>query len=248
MPGTGKVTDRSTSGSRKPRSYRCRRKFDRVYQFEVALRRIEPRIWRRMQVPDRYSFWDLHCAITDCFGWLDCHLHQFTVRWPESGETDIIGIPDDEGFEDGPETLPGWRLCIAEYFSMENRSCEYEYDFGDCWRHSVVLEAILPREDGVGYPRCVGGERACPPEDVGGEGGYRQFLKAVSYHNAAGHDEMLEWCGGWFDPEWFDPGLVRFGNPDARWRVVFRDGPAPNGMRTVQYHRMRRHPETEEAG
>jgi len=225
--------------SRKPRSYCCRKKFDTVYQFEIALQEITPTIWRRIQVPDRYSFWDLHCAITDVFGWLDYHLHQFTIRWPEGEETDYIGIPNEDRFEGDPETLPGWNLSIAEYFSMENTACDYEYDFGDGWRHSVVLEKILPREEGVSYPRCVGGERACPPEDVGGEPGYKRFLKAISYHNAADHDRLLEWCGGWFDPEWFDLSLIRFGNPQTRWDVAFINEPVPKTLRTVQYHRLR---------
>ena len=222
----------------KPRSYCCRKKFDQVYQFELALQEIEPTIWRRIQVPDRYSFWDLHCAITDSLGWLDYHLHQFTIRFPESGETDIIGIPDDEGF-DGPETLPGWNLSIAEYFSMDNRTCDYEYDFGDGWHHSVTLEKILPREEGVVYPRCIAGKRACPPEDVGGPWGYKRFLKSINYMNAPDHDQHLEWVGGWFDPEWFDLSLIRFGNPQKRWNIAFINEPVPKTMRTVQYHLMK---------
>ena len=181
----------------------------------------EPTIWRRIQVPDRYSFWDLHCAVTDSLGWLDYHLHQFEIVWPESGETDIIGIPDDEGFDD-QETLPGWELSIVDYFTRENPACEYEYDFGDGWRHTVVLEEILPREDGVVYPRGIAGERACPPEDVGGPWGYEGFLKSIRYMNSPDHDRLLEWVGGWFDPDWFDVDLIRFGNPQKRWRYSTR--------------------------
>jgi hypothetical protein len=44
----------------------------------------------------------------------------------------------------------------------------YEYDFGDNWRHEVVIEKLLPIEAGIRYPKCIGGARACPPEDVGG--------------------------------------------------------------------------------
>ena len=224
--------------SSKPRSYCCRKKFDKVYQFKIVLEDINPTIWRRIQVPDRYSFWDLHCAITDAFGWLDCHLHQFKIVWPESGETDIIGIPDDDGFDD-QETLPGWNLSIVEYFTEKNSSCEYAYDFGDGWKHSIILEKILPREEDVVYPRCVAGKRACPPEDVGGPPGYAQFLKTIRYMNAPDHDRLLEWVGGWFDPEWLDLDLIRFGNPQSRWRVGFQEQPMPRTLRKIQYHRMR---------
>lgn len=230
---------RITPAAKPRRSYAYSRPFESLFQFKIALQEIEPTIWRQVQVPDTYTFWDLHCAITDCFGWLDYHLHQFKIFWPEGDETDIIGIPDKDRFEDDPETLPGWHLYISEYFSKENPTCDYEYDFGDGWRHSVTLEKILSREEGVTYPRCIGGENACPPEDVGGLPGYYRFLKAIRYHNAPDHDELLQWCGGWFDPSWLDLSLIQFEDPDLRFKVAFRGKPIPKGMRVVQYHRMK---------
>jgi Plasmid pRiA4b ORF-3-like protein len=67
-----------------------------------------------------------------------------------------------------------------------------------CWRN------FLPLEPGVRYPRCVGGARACPPEDCGGTGGYENFLAAIRDPGHEEHEEMLEWIGGEFDPEEFD--------------------------------------------
>jgi len=68
---------------------------------------------------------------------------------------------------------------------------------------------------------------------------YQRFLKAISYHNAPEHDELLQWCGGWFDPVWFDLSLIRFGSPQRRWDIAFINEPVPKTLRTVQYHRMR---------
>jgi len=31
-----------------------------VHQFLIALSGTDPLVWRRIQVPERYSFWDLH--------------------------------------------------------------------------------------------------------------------------------------------------------------------------------------------
>ncbi|GAH47450.1 unnamed protein product, partial [marine sediment metagenome] len=36
-----------------------------VYQFKITLKEIKPPIWRRIIVPETYSFWDLHVAIQD---------------------------------------------------------------------------------------------------------------------------------------------------------------------------------------
>jgi hypothetical protein len=52
---------------------------DRVYQFKITLLEISPKIWRRIQVPEKYSFWDLHVAIQDAMGWDDMHLHVFKI-------------------------------------------------------------------------------------------------------------------------------------------------------------------------
>ncbi len=146
-----------------------KRKFDRVYQFKITLKGIKPPILRKIQVPETYTFCDLHVATQDVMGWQDYHLHEFKIIKPLTGKKVAIGILDEEDF--GPwsrKILPSWKEKIAEYFSTEKRDADYIYDFGDHWEHKVVLEKILPREKNVKYPRCIGGKRACPPEDCGG--------------------------------------------------------------------------------
>ncbi|MBF0205182.1 MAG: hypothetical protein HQK67_12995 [Desulfamplus sp.] len=34
-----------------------------VLQFQISLQEVKPFIWRRIQVPATYSFWDFHVAI-----------------------------------------------------------------------------------------------------------------------------------------------------------------------------------------
>jgi len=48
-----------------------------IFQFEISLPEITPTVWRRIQVPAKYTFWDFHVAIQDSMGWFDCHLHAF---------------------------------------------------------------------------------------------------------------------------------------------------------------------------
>ena len=64
-------------------------------QFRVELFDIEPTIWRRIEVPSSYSFWDLHVAIQDSMGWLDCHLHEFTIKPRHKRKRIAIGLHGD---------------------------------------------------------------------------------------------------------------------------------------------------------
>ena len=81
---------------------------------------------------------------------------------------------------------------------------QYEYDFGDSWEHEVLFEGCPKVEKGQKYPVCLEGERACPPEDVGGVWGYAEFLKTIKDRDHRERVETLEWAQGWFDPDEFD--------------------------------------------
>ena len=97
---------------------------------------------------------------------------------------------------------------------------QYEYDFGDSWHHEVFFEGQVKPEQGKRYPVCLEGERACPPEDVGGVFGYADFVESIQNPDNDEHEELLEWVGGKFDPDAFDPAKattrMRKGLPD--WR------------------------------
>lgn len=194
-----------------------------ILRLKVALKYVKPAVWRRIEVPATYTFWDLHVAIQDAMGWFDCHLHAFRVR-NARGKLDEIGIPDDDAFEGDPVFLPGWKVRIADYLLQVGARATYEYDFGDGWEHELRVEAISPREAKVTYPRCVAGARRCPPEDCGGPHGYAELLTTIADPSHEEHASMLEWLGGQIDPTAFDPGSVRFDSPAARWRVAFEGG------------------------
>ena len=84
---------------------------DRVYQFKVILKNIKPPIWRRIQVPATYTFWDLHVAIQDSMGWTDTHLHHFEMLNPVTGMKEEIGLPDEDGIDD--TIIAGWKKNIS---------------------------------------------------------------------------------------------------------------------------------------
>jgi len=79
----------------------------------------------------------------------------------------------------------------------------HEYDIGDGWQHDVVLEKVTESEPGAKYPRCIDGEGACPPEDVGSVYGFADYAEAITNPNHSEYGENLEWNGP-FDPAQFD--------------------------------------------
>ena len=169
-----------------------------VYQLKVSLRGITPPIWRRVQVPGDITLAKLHRVLQIVMGWTNSHLHKFSI-----GEVDYAE-PDPDGFLN----VQSDRRARLNNVVRTKQKFEYEYDFGDSWEHDLVVEKTLQPEPGAFYPFCLGGKRACPPEDCGGVWGYQEFLEAIMNPAHTEHEAMLTWVGGSFDPETFDLGAV----------------------------------------
>lgn len=193
----------------------------RVLQFKISLLDIEPTIWRRIQISDLCTFWDLHVAIQDVMGWLDYHLHHFEMNYSIEEGKHFMGIPDDEDYG-VYKTLPGWEYRVRDYLLI-NEQFIYKYDYGDGWQHRVEYEGLHEKQPDVKYPICIAGERACPPEDVGGVPGYERFIEAIKTPRHPERQSLLEWVGGAYDPEQFNPQQVKFDNPGKRWKKAFEN-------------------------
>lgn len=196
-----------------------RKPFKNVYQFKITLRETTPPIWRRIQVPEGYTFYDLHVAIQDAMGWLDYHLHMFEV---EDEEVNGACLRFESPFTDPDFEEEGLILTtevpLKAFFKSAGQRALYTYDYGDGWQHDVVLEKILPRVPGKAYPVCIDGELSGPPEDCGGIEGYYQCARAFKKKDNS--DGLLTWLGGW-RPDNFIPKCVKFENPRSRLRVGF---------------------------
>ena len=173
---------------------------ERLYQFKITLKEIKPAIWRRIQVKD-CSLDKLHEHIQTAMGWTNSHLHQFEIGGVRHGDPELLC----EGWEDEEPPVNSRRLKISKIVPADGKrfSFDYEYDFGDGWEHEIVFEGCLRAEKGTRYPLCLEGERACPPEDVGGIVGYEEYLEAMADPKHEEHASWLEWRGP-FDPEKFD--------------------------------------------
>ena len=168
-----------------------------VFQLEISLDHLEPKIWRQVLVPSDITLARLHHVIQVVMGWDDDHLHEFRV-----GKRRYSNLEqrDDGNVEDEQATV------LAE-FVTQGKKLSYLYDLGDSWQHTLLVENREPVA-GQKLPLCIGGERACPPEDIGGPGGYENFLDALGNPKHRDHAYMRDRVAEDFDPAVFDIDAV----------------------------------------
>ena len=165
-----------------------------VARLRIELLEIEPKVWRRVDVPLSSTLLALHDIIQVTFGWMNSHLFEFEV-----GDR-VYGDPmlDEDLFDQRVYKARSIRLK-----SLVERGVErflYLYDFGDSWRHDISVESVRDGDADVDYPAFVGGARRGPPEDVGGVVGFMEFLEAALNPFHEEHQAMVRWYGKPFDP------------------------------------------------
>jgi pRiA4b ORF-3-like protein len=179
------------------RGYDAETAAEPIAQLKVTLLDTDPSVWRRVLVPAAIRLDRLHEVIQAAMGWTNSHLHMFTHSSGQYGfsEPELM-LKDDR------------KTTLRDLAAGEGDMVGYEYDFGDSWEHEIIVEKVLAADPDVQYPVCVAGESACPPEDCGGTGGYRDLIETLDDPTDPEHESMLMWLGldssSEFDPARFD--------------------------------------------
>ena len=71
------------------------------YILKIVLEDTHPPVWRRVAIPERITFYELHLVIQCLFGWEDGHLHNFS-------------IPQEDIFIDDEENSGFWNVHYPE--------------------------------------------------------------------------------------------------------------------------------------
>jgi hypothetical protein len=175
----------------------ARPKLKLSWQLKVQLLDVTPQVWRRVIVPETIKLPKLDRVIQTAFGWTNSHLHQFIIGGIH------YAFPDPD-FADELKQVDEMRVQLDKALGFEARSFEYVYDFGDDWHHVAIVEDRYIDTKASNPIHCIGGENACPPEDVGGARGYAEFLEVLADPDHEEHEHYLTWAGGKFDPQRFD--------------------------------------------
>jgi hypothetical protein len=165
-----------------------------VHVLKVTLRDVKPQVWRRIAVYSDTWLSDFARMLEISMGWKGTHLHLFDAR-------DILfGIPDD----DMDHVVDERAACVGHLLPMPKARLTWTYDFGDGWEHDIVVEDIMGAAPILSYPICIGGKRACPPEDCGGPGGYQEILKILGDPTDPKYSEVMQWLPTDFHPSRFN--------------------------------------------
>jgi hypothetical protein len=172
-----------------------------IARLKVTLDDVEPKVVRRIEVPIDIKLDRLHLTLQAALGWTNSHLYEIRardVRW---------GFPDPD-WPDGPLDARKARLVDA-LGDVGTKTLRYLYDFGDGWEHTIKIERVMDPEPDVAYPRLIEAVGRCPPEDVGGPWGYDEFIQALNDPDHERHDEMRQWAGEEFDPNFLDADALK---------------------------------------
>ncbi len=190
------VTNNERSNGKGSRRAHSRSEISDVYQLRVAIKGISPPIWRKLLVGSSTTLHDLHLIIQAAFGWYNYHLYEFNIGSERYANPEQM---DDEF----PDDIDSRETKLAQLALREGSKFSYTYDYGDNWEHSILVQKVLPYDQSMSLPSCIGGKRNGPPEDCGGAYGYQNMLKVVSDPDDPEHESTMEWLGE-YDPEGFD--------------------------------------------
>lgn len=164
----------------------------RALELKVIMNLENFNVWRKVVVPLNFTFSELHKVMQVIFDWKEYHLHDFIIL---DGDKPFIHIVESEEDIEYQGTIPmivGKNIKIEDYLP-EYKVVNYRYDFGDGWEHIMKVENVISDYDKI-YAYCLDGKGDSPPEDVGGEGGYEEFVEVMNDPTREEYEHMKLWA------------------------------------------------------
>jgi len=112
-------------------------------------------------------------------------------------------ISQNEDLEYESDALFADSVKLIDYIKKYQKII-YIYDYGDGWLHQIEVENLNVdcHED---LPILLSGAGDSPPENVGGAGGFAEFLGIINNPKHEEYEKMKEWAEGqWWKPFCFE--------------------------------------------
>lgn len=185
------------------------------YLLHVAMSHThDPVISRILSVPSSLNFARLHEVLQIAFGWLDLHMHAFTVLVESATRSEscpprnvaliLQEHADDENVNKGDrlraQDETEWTLRdVFEKRDWDGQvllTVDYEYDMGDGWEHQISM--LGRADDDLGRTMgskngifCISGEGHPCVEDCGGSCGWQRLKDAFT--KRGGDKDLKDW-------------------------------------------------------
>ena len=115
------------------------------------------------------------------------HMYQFCMDNNAYSRNAYISGSDRGGKASTKEKLYKLGLKTGKKFL-------FIYDFGDDWEHVITVEERFDTGSGRFRLLEMRGER--PPEDVGGEGGFEDYMRILSNPDDPEYESTVRWAEG----------------------------------------------------
>ncbi len=178
-----------------------------IYQLKCKLQYTKPVVFRTVLVNSNITFYELHHVLQIAMGWFNCHLFNFKYQ---DYYLELPNVEDDDYNTTGMfQKVDPRKITLSEFFISAKTVINYTYDFGDDWKHEIVLQKILdPGTVTKQLPICIKGKYACPPEDCGSIPGYYNLIEIMKNPKHREYKFYKEWLGESFNMEEFDIDYV----------------------------------------
>ncbi|NJB85835.1 hypothetical protein GGR26_001580 [Lewinella marina] len=153
-----------------------------VFLLRITLDGSQPTIWREVLVPADVRQTQLHHIIQAAMGW--------------RGTEDFQFFPSQHREQTGPGEPQ-----LGDLLGKVGEQCGYEFDN---WYHDLELRDIRTPHGSNHYPVCTAGERACPPQDIGGVAAYNEKIKILNDPSHYEYEELASWLTQDFNPGAFN--------------------------------------------
>ena len=130
---------------------------ERIARLRIELQELEPMIWRRIDMPLSTTLEALHEAIQMTMGWTFSHLWEFDI------DGRCYGDPSFREFDDEPPVYKAKGLQLGTVIARGVERFVYTYDYGDNWRHDVIVRGGTRRRPGHGVSGVRGRGQALSP-------------------------------------------------------------------------------------
>lgn len=178
-----------------------------IYQLKCKLLYTKPAVFRTFLIDSDMNFYELHHVLQIAMGWYNSHLFNFKYH---DYYLELPNVDEDEYDIPGSfQKIDPRKIILSEFFISPKTVINYTYDFGDDWKHEILLQKIIdPGSSSTPIPFCIKGKYACPPEDCGSIPGYYNLIDIMKNPKHREYKSYVEWLGEPFDMEAFDIDFV----------------------------------------